>query len=530
MGKVLLCCLKFFRPILEKAGVEFDQMYAIVQSKLLMDKRRVSTFSQFTKKKDYSTDVILAIVYFITGCFLLIFFVLFKPMHTAFSFYFTVLIFYVVFLLLSDFSDVLFDVRDNYLILPTPISETTLIYAKLCHLLIFMIKIELPFLLPAIIFVAIKYSILAMLLFVFQSILCLILAILLVNMSYVIIFRLVSVQTFKDVINYFQIAVVALAVSAYNLMSGIFTVEEFNVDIPLEEKWYSYFVPGAWIAGLGRLLLEGKYDMYSVVLSILAIAVPLACLLVISKIFSKGYISKLLMLSNSGDGSNDNKKKVIKYKVGDFLGKLFRWSSLESAGYKFSMQMTSRSRTFKLRTYPIYAMLPSLLFYQMMQGDGDSFGEKFDKIVNGRYDLLVTYFLVFLIIIPLFYTKFSDNYKSARSLMALPIESPGKFIRGNLNAILVKFGLPTIILSCVIIFTIWGLGRWDTVVTMIVHLFLASTFITIWSLARLPFSESWENLNKGQNTAFSIMSMIVAGIFGLVHYFLLLRFPIVHLS
>ena len=395
MGGMLLYLLKILKPLLIRQGVQFDSMYSIVMAKLIIDKRRVSSFNQFAKTKDYSTDVILGVMYFLIGIVFLIFLTIFESPHTGFSLYFTVLIFYVVFTLVSDFSEVLFDIRDNYLILPTPINEVTLIYSKLFHLLIYMIKMYLPFLLPAFILVAIKYSFWALLLFFFQSFLCLTIAILFVNILYLLVFKYVDANTFKDIINYFQIAVVVIAITAYYFLSGFYSDDNFKFDLLLETYWLSYLSPGVWIAGLTRILIETKYDTYSIVLSILALVIPMICLVLVSRFFSRGYISNLLLLDTGSKGKAiSGSENSSRYVLGSFLSKVFRWDAVEMAGYKFSMQMTGRSRTFKLRTYPLYAFIPSIVFYNMMNNDGNSIQEKFTNIIEGRFDILISYSLV----------------------------------------------------------------------------------------------------------------------------------------
>lgn len=530
MNKILLLFIKVFKPLLGKSKIEFAQIEAIIETKLLIDKRRVRSFNNYSSDKKSYSDYLAIFIYFMIGLMMTLMLLIFKQIHVGLSIYFTVFIFYIVFTLISDFSEVLFDVRDNYLILPTPISAQTLIYAKLLHLIIFLIKLYLPYLIPAIIFMGIKFGVIGVLLFIFQSFLCLIMSTLVVKISYLAFFKLFDPSGFKDLINYFQIAITILMLSAYYVGSTIFETID-AVDFNLADNWFSALSPGVWIAGLSRWLIDGIVDHYTFITCGLAIIIPSICFVLISRIFTKGYLNKLMLLNVSNKVKEVEFRKNEKTTLGKKLSKFFKWDNYELAGFEFSLAITGRNRTFKQRTYPLFGFIPAYLFYFMMDNeDFETLSEKFTGIQESRYDIMIGYAILYLFALPLFHTRFSNQHKNAEIFKALPIKKPGKFIRGNLNAIIFKFGIPSVIISSIAIFWIWDWSRWPTIITLIINGFITAVIINVWSLKTFPFSDSWENYSKGSNSVLTIFMMLILGILGLIHYFLFLKFPYVHMG
>ncbi len=61
--------------------------------------------------------------------------------------------------LITDFSYVLIDPRDNYILLPRPVSDRTLVVSRLLHISLHISKIAVPMSLSAFIFLSIVHGI-----------------------------------------------------------------------------------------------------------------------------------------------------------------------------------------------------------------------------------------------------------------------------------------------------------------------------------------------------------------------------------
>ena len=77
MNKILIKFLLWFKPLWRSLGVDSGQLEIILQTKLLMDSRRVSSFSMGSasqKKNKKGQDVLAMFIYFVLGgAFLLVF-------------------------------------------------------------------------------------------------------------------------------------------------------------------------------------------------------------------------------------------------------------------------------------------------------------------------------------------------------------------------------------------------------------------------------------------------------------------------
>ena len=60
--------------------------------------------------------------------------------------------------LISDFTSVLIDIRDNAIILPKPVNDSTVIVARLLHIFIHICKIVVPMSLPGLVMMIVEYG------------------------------------------------------------------------------------------------------------------------------------------------------------------------------------------------------------------------------------------------------------------------------------------------------------------------------------------------------------------------------------
>jgi len=63
--------------------------------------------------------------------------------------------------LIADFTAVLIDVRDNFIIIPKPINDKTFVLSRLLHIFIHLCKSVIPMCLPALIMLAVQNGFMA---------------------------------------------------------------------------------------------------------------------------------------------------------------------------------------------------------------------------------------------------------------------------------------------------------------------------------------------------------------------------------
>ena len=526
MKKSLLKFLLRFSGFWNKFEVNTAQVEAILEVKLKMDSRRESSFNYKKSGKETNyTDAILAFFYFLFGLFGFSIFLMFDHLPSAMSIYFTFWIILLLVTLITDFTEVLIDIRDNYIILPTPINNNTLTVSRILHLVIYLAGLIIPFSISAIIYLAIKVGFLTSIVLLFQLLLSLFVAILAVNIIYMLLLNFTSAQKFKEIINYFQIAFSIIIFSSYYVLPKFIT-PEFGEAFNINDHWWQWLLPGYYLAGFNELM-SGNINSIVIIKSLIGISLPLICLYLIVFKFGQNFSQKLLSLTGSGT----SEKKPIKNSEHSkseslmlFWTDNFIKNAVEKTYFKFTWRLTSRSRLYKLRTYPLFGFLPAFFIYTAFVDNIEV--SRMEDLRNSNNDIFLIYLVIFGILTPLLNSKFSENFKARSIIKSLPIDSPGYIIRGNLKALFFKYGIPLYVISLVTILGLWGLEKWMTPVVGLINIVFCMVTYTFIFQKNIPFSEPWENQSKGSNTTKTFVLMFIISIMGFGHYMLKDNLPL----
>jgi uncharacterized protein (DUF3820 family) len=203
--KLALLPSSFYRGI----GVDTVKLKAIVTTKLIMDDRRPNSLQQSRKRKK-EKQVSLAtigtmIMSALMGLLYLLVFSVGTDIVTQLTFYFTLFFFMLSLTLISDFTSVLIDVRDNYIILPKPVNDRTFVVARLLHIFIHLCKIVLPMSIAGLVYVAVHYRFYGAILFLILILFITALSIFFINALYILILKFTTPQRFQSIISYVQI-------------------------------------------------------------------------------------------------------------------------------------------------------------------------------------------------------------------------------------------------------------------------------------------------------------------------------------
>jgi hypothetical protein len=139
------------------------------------------------------------------GLFFIISFFISNDTVTQFFLFFTFFIFLLASTLITDFTNVLIDIRDNAIILPKPINDKTFLLARLFHIIIHVSKLVLPMTLPSLITVGIKYGSWGVVTLILLIPPVTLFTIFLINALYILILKVSTPEKFKNIISYFQI-------------------------------------------------------------------------------------------------------------------------------------------------------------------------------------------------------------------------------------------------------------------------------------------------------------------------------------
>src|SRR5687768_13729 len=131
MNKFFLSIISLLNPLWNRMGVNVSQLRAILDVKLKMDDRRPNAYTgmrqqqQNKPRKNGSWAIVL--VSLLMGFFYLFIFMIGQNLVLQFFLWFSIFMMMMSITLISDFTSVLIDVKDNYVILPRPVNDKTVV-------------------------------------------------------------------------------------------------------------------------------------------------------------------------------------------------------------------------------------------------------------------------------------------------------------------------------------------------------------------------------------------------------------------
>src|SRR5699024_9877480 len=123
-----------FKKLYELFGVDYQVMRDILAMKLTLDSRRVPIVLQSNQKKKASgNQFIKSLWIYVVFGLILLFFVFGDSYMIQMSIVFGMMMFILMTTFISDFSDVLLDIRDLTILGRTPVTSKTVNAAKFTH-------------------------------------------------------------------------------------------------------------------------------------------------------------------------------------------------------------------------------------------------------------------------------------------------------------------------------------------------------------------------------------------------------------
>lgn len=497
--------------LLRALGVDISHFWTLLGAKLKMDFRRPPNSFQSAGKKQ--TMLKQLFIYGFLGAMIVIGLYRVNDLMLQLSVFFAFLIVFEGTILLTEFTAVLFDEKENQILLPRPVSARTLLLVRLAHILVYMSNIAFALSLAFTIYLAFTYGWLA-LVFVIAVLLCAWFTLILAVGFYMGLSRFVSAERFKDVLNYFQIGLAVIIMASYQLVPHF--MEDANVEsLMFKEVWWGYLLPTVWFAGFVKLF-GGMGSGMEVILAIIAIAAIVLGTFLLIRALSSGYTA---ILSEAGTGSS-KKSKVVTAKAQkgwkNKLIALFCVSEVERTGWRLTMSHVRSDRKLKQQVYPMfaYSLIMALVFLKPDIKDFSGYLAELSDSSKYLFFVLTGFFgTVGISVIP-----FTDTPNAAWVYEMAATNKKYHIQSGAIKAMLFTFYLPLQILFLIPIIWIWG-------VHVLPYVFLGSALTAILSILLvriqgnpLPFSQAREMVNKGEYTLRMFLGMFLIGlIIGLVY-------------
>jgi len=527
--KALLAFVLLPKRIYQKAGIDVTKLKSILIYKLLMDDRSPNSIQKIRNQNNKSNkepskiSLSTIITNFITGIFIMLVFLIGNDHITHLTLYFSIFIILLSMMLISDFTSVLIDVRDNYIILPKPINGKTVVLARLLHIFIYVCKNVFPLSIPAIIFLSFDENLLAGLFLFFLILFATLFSIFLISAIYILILKITTPEKFKNVISYFQIFIAIIIFAAYQLVPRLISkigLENMNLT---NIKW-AIFMPSYWFACLFNWLYTLHATPKEMIAALLAVIVPIGSMYVVIKYLAPYFNQKLSMISGS-EGTTKTKISPIKKNskpLDETFAGIVTNNTIEKAGFLFTWKMMARSRDFKMSVYTTIGYIVVIIIVIIISGYKDGKNLEFihsDKTKMTSQIIIGIYMTIILIMAAIGQMVYTEKYKAAWIYYSTPIIEPGQIISGSIKAMLIQLYLIIAFIFVIVSISLIGISMIPNLCLAIINHILIAYFIVAIDKKNFPFSKFLLNAKKSGSIK-GLFMLFFCIIIGIIHYFI----------
>lgn len=499
-----------FRGLFEKFGVDYDVMRKILVLKFLMDSRRTPSIAanqgSAAKAKTGNRFLKSLWMYGLMGIILVPLIIIGDNLIFQMSSVMGIIMFMVMTSLISDFSSVLLDLRDRTIILTRPVEGKTLTAAKTLHVLGYMIMITGALTAPSIIAGFIRHGLLFGMVYLWMIVWMDLLIVVLTALLYLSILNFYDGDKLRDMVNYFQIALsIAMAVG-YQFVGRMFQI--VNIEVVFKPAWWQFLLPPVWYGAAFEVLFKGNREIAFVIMSVMALTVPLVALTFYAK-NSMLFEQSLEKLEHRGAKGKSGSKLSLKFS---------RWIAQdpqESLFFRFFMNMMRNEREFKLKVYPSLGfslIFPFIFLFNMLQADS------WQSLTDSRAFLFI-YFSALMLPTAIMMMSYASGYKGSWIYHATPIQDKTPLFKGALKALIFRLLAPVFLIECMIFVVIFGARILPDMVLAFSNAMLYSLFCFMIFKKRLPFSEPYETGQNPNSMSVIPMMLILAAIGGMHFYF-----------
>ncbi len=530
INKSLLWLTYLLSPIYRWLGVDLAQLKAILAAKLIIDDRRATGLYKVRRQNQTSetsnATLFTMLMSMLTGLFLCVSFMLSDDV-TRMTLYFGMFGFLLAMFLITDFSDILIDTKDNLIILPKPVSGITFTVARLLHIWIHLVKIVLPLSLSGFLFTLFSRGIMGGFSFYICIFFLTLLTFTFVNAIYLMIVGLFSPGKLNSIISSLQIIFSVIMYASFQLLPRIMDQAEIE-SLVMQKSWWTWLIPAYWFAQAWNFMFTLSLQDDAVLGLCLSIIIPVVGIWMVVRYLAPAFFRKISLIYSDvsiQQGKRKSKSETGQQGISSLLASLFGKSVMEREAFRFTWKMTGRARDFKMKVYPQVGYLLVLLvmfsfrsWKQLMLID-----TSFTEIHDSRMIILILsmiYFSVFIFMGAVLQLPFSEQFRSGWIYFIAPVENPGLIIRGAIKACLIKFLLIPICFLTIFGLSIFGWAIIPNLIFGFGNLLLMCVGFSWLAMNKLPFSIPLKDQRKGTLTLRNVFMLLILPVFVLPHYLL----------
>jgi len=521
MIRLILKVFDLLAWLVRLCGADYQQFRALLETKVTLDFRRQMGGIHRADAKKTTQPFLWALVgHAVFGCVTLIF--LWVPadvpllgMTALFSFLMCLLGLSLV----ADFTNVLMDTTELAIVSPRPVAARTLYVARVAHICTYLGLLGLSFSLAPAIGGALRWHPLFPPVFIGTLLLALCFLVFAVNLFYFITMRVVSLEKFRDVVLYAQMAMMVVVMGGYQLLPQLANFRDPNVirQWDLSSEWWIYLYPPCWMAGPMELLC-GQRGCESLALTALAVTVPALGLVCVARFLSPGFhraLSRMDAAEAQQKGRAESRGRASLLRA---LGRRVCRRAEERAAYDLTWDIAGRDRSFKLRIVPMLVM--GFVFGLAMLFGHRSTGEAMGQLMRGKMYLFPLYMCSAFIGMTAMQVRYSDRYEAAWVYFALPIENPGIVARGAFKAVIVRYATPAFLIFAALLVWLRGPGCLDDLALAACVALLSGLVHDYFHGRVFPFSEKLKAMQQSGRMVKTMGAMYLLMAFGVLHYLL----------
>src|SRR6187431_1212287 len=345
MDKIIIKILKFFPGLFSRQGVNVYQMFDIVETKLMMDKRRVHfQFRRHDQNKNENANR-LTYVLLLYGFFSLFIVFMISAVDNivlSMTIFHAYLLFMMSMTLITDFSSVLLDTADNLVILPRPVSGKTLFVSRMVHVSIYLFQFGVAISLIPVIATFVKFGVFAGLGSVITSFSTVLFSVFFTYLLYLLILRFSNEKKLREIVTYFQIFMTILFMAGYQIVPRLIDlsgIESFSL------HWYSYIAPPVWMAVALEAVYQNIYDTVHISMILLSVILPVILFWLLNKYFAPSFGRKLSAVQEDGTVQSATKTgKTYKREISGRLSSFICKSTIERASFETTWKISGRDK------------------------------------------------------------------------------------------------------------------------------------------------------------------------------------------
>ncbi len=502
-----------FKKVFTSMGIHYPTLRKILQVKFTLDSRRTTMMSKGQKDASKTNMFYKSLMYYgFFGLFLAVF-PFIGHLFIGLSLFYGVIMFFLVTILISDFSEVLLDLKDGVIIGTKPVDEKTMNMAKYIHVVTYLTLIALSLSGPGTIAFGIKYGILVPAIMILQLILICALTVILATLIYALLLKFFDGEKLRDIINIFQIILATVMAVGYQIFARVFRFIDF--DMAFNPKWWTFIMPPIWFSSQVDLLLGGSPSKESMILAVFGIVITITAIILHIKVISKVFENNINKLNNASSSNKSVPKwiRVLNHKVMNILNR----NTTEKAFYRFAQTMYKHDRGIKLRVYPTIALAllfpPIIAFFSFL--DSHSL-EGFIQMFSETRMILFIYLTGLMMASIAKMIHYTDSYKGRWVMKVLPIGNYEHVIKGVNKAFVLSFLLPIYLVLSLFVMLFVDIHRIIDLILMAIVSLNSHLLVLKINAKELPFIKPYNHGDVSKGTFF--VNMGIMGAFVWVHH------------